>query len=100
MDVDFHAVLTHGGSLLEQIISWRGRPLAIRCDNGPEYLSDAITQWAGRHGIALNYIQPGKPQQNAYVERLACHVTSHIVVCKSGGSPGASHAWFRTRDFR
>jgi putative transposase len=44
--------------------------MAIRCDNGPEYLSDEITQWAARHGIALNYIQPGKPQQNAYVERF------------------------------
>ena len=33
-------------------------------------LSDAITRWAARHGIALNYIQPGKPQQNAYVERF------------------------------
>jgi transposase InsO family protein len=37
---------------------------------GPEYLSEIITQWAGTHGIALNYIQPGKPQQNAYVERF------------------------------
>jgi putative transposase len=55
---------------LEQIIDWRGKPMAIRCDNGPEYLSAAITQWAARHGIALNYIQPGKPQQNAYVERF------------------------------
>ena len=55
---------------LEQIIDWRGKPAAIRCDNGPEYLSDAITQWASAHGIALNYIQPGKPQQNAYVERF------------------------------
>jgi putative transposase len=55
---------------LEQIISWRGRPMAIRCDNGPEYLSEAITQWATTRGIELNYIQPGKPQQNAYVERF------------------------------
>lgn len=45
-------------------------PMALRCDNGPEYLSDAMTQWATRQGIALNYIQPGKRQQNAYVERF------------------------------
>jgi putative transposase len=56
--------------LWSRSIRWRGRPMAIRCDNGPEYLSDEITQWAARHGIALNYIQPGKPQQNAYVERF------------------------------
>lgn len=52
---------------LEQIIEWRGKPLVIRCDNGAEYLSDAITQWSARQGITLNHIQPGKPQQNVYV---------------------------------
>jgi putative transposase len=55
---------------LKQIIAWRGKPLAIRCDNGPEYLSSTITEWARRWGIKLEYIQPGKPQQNAYVERF------------------------------
>ena len=37
---------------------------------GPEYLSAAIVSWALRSGIRLEYIQPGKPQQNAYVERF------------------------------
>lgn len=55
---------------LRQIIEWRGKPSAIRCDNGPEYLSAAITQWAQQTGIELQYIQPGQPQQNAYVERF------------------------------
>ena len=54
---------------LNQIIEWRGKPLAIRVENGPEYFSSTLTEWAETHGIALNYIQPGKPQQNAYVER-------------------------------
>jgi putative transposase len=54
---------------LEQIIEWRGRPAAIRCDNGPEYLSEAIRDWARSQDIRLEHIQPGKPQQNAYVER-------------------------------
>ncbi|MES1192381.1 MAG: integrase core domain-containing protein, partial [Steroidobacter sp.] len=45
------------------------QPNAIRCDNGPEYISDALTQWARQRGIRIDYIQPGKPQQNAYVER-------------------------------
>jgi putative transposase len=53
----------------EQIIEWRGRPAVIRCDNGPEYLSEAIRDWARRQAIRLEHIQPGKPQQNAYVER-------------------------------
>lgn len=54
---------------LEQIIEWRGTPKAIRCDNGPEYISHALQCWASHRGIRLDYIQPGKPQQNAYVER-------------------------------
>jgi putative transposase len=54
---------------LNQIIEWRGRPLAIGCDNGPEYISDLLGTWAKDHKIGLQFIQPGKPQQNAYVER-------------------------------
>ncbi len=54
---------------LERIIEWRGKPAAIRCDNGPEYISGTLISWAKKHGIRLDYIQPGKPQQNAYVER-------------------------------
>ena len=54
---------------LDRIIEWRGKPGAIRCDNGSEYISGALQQWAGQHGIKLDYIQPGSPQQNAYVER-------------------------------
>lgn len=55
---------------LEQIIEWRGRPIAIRCDNGPEYISNALQEWATKRSIRIDYIQPGKPQQNAYVERF------------------------------
>ncbi len=54
---------------LERIIEWRGQPLSIRVDNGPENVSAALQVWASRRGIGLEYIQPGKPQQNAYVER-------------------------------
>ena len=44
-------------------------PCEIRCDNGPEYISIALQRWAKRRNIRLRYIQPGKPQQNSYVER-------------------------------
>ena len=54
---------------LDRIIAWRGRPLAIRVDNGPEYISEVLRHWAETRGIALMHIQPGKPQQNAYIER-------------------------------
>ena len=55
---------------LEQVIEWRGKPAAIRCDNGPEYLSSELISWAEKHQITMLYIQPGKPTQNAYVERF------------------------------
>jgi putative transposase len=54
---------------LDQIIEWRGKPGRLRCDNGPEFISQELEQWAVRHGIQLEFIQPGNPQQNAYVER-------------------------------
>ena len=46
-----------------------GKPTAIRSDNGPEYVGKTLTEWAQKNGVRLDYIQPGKPQQNAYVER-------------------------------
>ena len=42
---------------------------SLPADNGPEYISGTLMEWAENRGITLAYIQPGKPQQNAYVER-------------------------------
>lgn len=50
-------------------MEWRGRPQVMRCDNGPEYISHRLQVWAKKEGIQFEHIQPGKPQQNAYVER-------------------------------
>ena len=70
MEVDFSLPAERVIRALEQIIDWRGKPALIRCDNGPEYISGALATWAHKAGIELVYIQPGKPQQNAYVERF------------------------------
>ena len=42
---------------LDRIIEWRGKPSAIRCDNGPEYLSESLVSWARKHNILIQYIQ-------------------------------------------
>jgi len=53
---------------LDRIIAWRGRPAAVTSDNGTELTSNAILKWADERGIGWQYIQPGKPQQNAFSE--------------------------------
>lgn len=56
--------------VLERLRRERGLPQVIRLDNGPEFLGAAFVTYAEQHGIDIQYIQPGKPNQNAYVERF------------------------------
>jgi len=70
IDVDFSLPSARVIRSLENIIEWSGKPSAIRCDNGSEYISQQLQSWAEKQGIELRYIQPGKPTQNAYIERL------------------------------
>ena len=56
--------------VLEQLLDWRGKPTHIRLDNGPELISQRLESWAKDHYVELLHIQPGKPAQNAYVERF------------------------------
>ena len=54
--------------VLSQLVALYGRPDRRRLDNGPELTSQVLTEWCAQRGIGLQYIQPGKPNQNAYVE--------------------------------
>ena len=54
--------------VLEEISLERGYPASIRLDNGPELCSRALDQWAYEHGVVLDFIAPGKPTQNGFVE--------------------------------
>lgn len=54
--------------LLDEVCAVRGKPSIIRTDNGKEFTGRAMLTWAHRHGIALRLIEPGKPNQNAYIE--------------------------------
>lgn len=54
--------------MMEEVCSRRGRPAVIRTDNGKEFTGKAMLNWAYRNGVSLRLIEPGKPNQNAYVE--------------------------------
>lgn len=56
--------------VLERIVAWRGYPNKLRMDNGPELVSTTLAEWAEDHNIELEFIKPGKPTQNSYVERF------------------------------
>ena len=56
--------------VFDRLRKQRGLPQILRTDNGPEFLGEAFTQWAKSAGMAIQYIQPGKPNQNAYIERF------------------------------
>lgn len=70
IEVDFSLPAARVIRALDQIIEWRGKPQTIRSDNGPEYISAEFEAWAEKRKIRLLFIQPGKPQQNAYIERF------------------------------
>lgn len=67
-----HADLSITGNIvahvLDQLKAKRGLPQAIICDNGSEFVSKAMDQWAFANGVQLRFIQPGKPIQNAFIE--------------------------------
>lgn len=55
---------------LDRIIEQRGKPTSIRTDNGPEFTSKELENWANEKKITIQFIQPGKPMQNGYIERF------------------------------
>lgn len=69
-----HAAYSHSGTTvmhtLQNIFKERSKPKEIRCDNGPEFISQALCDYCKTEGIHIKYIQPGKPTQNAYIERF------------------------------
>ena len=56
--------------VLERVVAWRGYPSKLRMDNGPEFICTVLADWAEDHTVDLEFIQPGKPTQNAYIERF------------------------------
>lgn len=70
IEVNFSIPAVYVIRILEQIIGGRASPKKLRVDNGPEFTSKEFVDWCQRQGIEILYIQPGKPMQNAYIERF------------------------------
>lgn len=70
IDVDLSLSAPRVIRALDQIIEWHGRPATLRCDNGSEYISQALLERANRNRTTLSHIQPGKPDRHACIERF------------------------------
>lgn len=64
---------------LQWLIRERGKPLQIRVDNGPEFVSATFISFCNEKKIEINYIQPGKPMQNGFIERFNRSLRSEIL---------------------
>ena len=67
--------------VLDQIKAWRPLPRSIRVDNGPEFIAGALADWSDGNNVHLNFIPPGKPQKNGFMERLNRSFREDILDC-------------------
>ncbi len=70
IEVDLNLPAERVVRVLDRVAAWRGYPKKLRLDNGPELVSIALAEWAEEHGISLEFIRPGKPMQNGFIERF------------------------------
>lgn len=112
IEIDLNLPTARVIRVLERIAAWRGYPDKIRMDNGPEFIAGALADWAQTHGIELEFIKPGRPMQNGFVERfnrsyravrtyqrgdhdqsLVCGMVERIRGCQDDdGAAGPAHA--------
>ena len=70
IEVDFNLPAQRVVRTLDRIAAERGYPRKLRLDNGPEMLSVTLADWAEQHNVQLEFIKPGRPMQNGFIERF------------------------------
>jgi putative transposase len=70
IEIDVSLPATKITKVLDMVASERGYPTQVRVDNGPEFISHQMAGWARRNAVHIQFIQPGKPAQNGFVERF------------------------------
>ncbi|HBW8316255.1 IS3 family transposase [Klebsiella pneumoniae] len=70
IEIDLNIPAQRVVRVLDRIVASRGYPLKLRMDNGPELVSVTLAQWAEEHHVELEFIRPGKPTENAFIERF------------------------------
>lgn len=70
VEVDYSLPARRLLSLLDKLVERYGKPARLRSDNGPEFISRDLQDWCKEHEVILHRIEPGKPTQNAYIERF------------------------------
>lgn len=81
--------------VLERIAAWRGYPAQIRMDNGPEFIATSLADREQQHGVVLDFIEPGRPMQNGFIERFSrsyrecwiCMCSKPWMRCGNGWTP-------------
>jgi hypothetical protein len=95
IEVDFSLSAEPAIRSLDRIIERRGKPGTIRVDNGPEYISETLRKWGGKNKTTIQHIQPGQPQQNAYIHGPAA-VCMHRREGSATTAPFGTNGWTNT----
>ena len=70
IEIDFNLPAERVVRVLDRLVEVRGTPRKLRMDNGPEFTSKKLDEWCADNNVLPDFIEPGKPAQNAYIERF------------------------------